>query len=45
MIALLRGEVAVRRPDHVVVLCASVGYRVAVSSADAARTCRRSASR
>ena len=32
MIALLRGEVAVRRPDHVVVLCAGVGYRLAVSS-------------
>jgi Holliday junction DNA helicase RuvA len=31
VIALLRGEVAVRRPDHVVVLCDSVGYRVAVS--------------
>ncbi len=32
MIALLRGEVAVRRADHVVVLCDSVGYRVAVSA-------------
>ena len=32
MIALLRGEVAVRRGDHVVVLCASVGYRAAVSA-------------
>jgi holliday junction DNA helicase RuvA len=32
MIALLRGEVAVRRTDHVVILCASVGYRVAVSA-------------
>ena len=32
MIALLAGEVAVRRPDHVVVLCGSVGYRVAVSA-------------
>ncbi len=31
MIALLRGEVAQRRADHVVVLCASVGYRAAVS--------------
>ena len=30
MIALLRGEVAVRRTDHVVVLCGSVGYRAAV---------------
>jgi holliday junction DNA helicase RuvA len=32
MIALLRGEVAVRRSDHVVVLCDGVGYRVAVSA-------------
>ncbi len=32
MIALLRGEVAVRRPDHVVVLSGSVGYRAAVSA-------------
>jgi holliday junction DNA helicase RuvA len=32
MIALLRGEVAVRRTDHVVVLCGSVGYRTAVSA-------------
>jgi holliday junction DNA helicase RuvA len=32
MIALLRGEVAVRRSDHVVVLCGHVGYRAAVSS-------------
>jgi holliday junction DNA helicase RuvA len=32
MIALLRGEVAVRRTDHVVVLCGSVGYRAAVSA-------------
>jgi Holliday junction DNA helicase RuvA len=32
MIALLRGEVAVRRTDHVVLLCESVGYRAAVSS-------------
>jgi holliday junction DNA helicase RuvA len=31
MIALLRGEVAIRRSDHVVVLCGGVGYRVAVS--------------
>jgi holliday junction DNA helicase RuvA len=31
MIALLRGEVAVRRADHVVVLCDGVGYRAAVS--------------
>jgi Holliday junction DNA helicase RuvA len=32
MIALLRGEVAVRRTDHVVILCANVGYRAAVST-------------
>jgi Holliday junction DNA helicase RuvA len=33
MIALVRGEVAVRRADHVVVLTASgVGYRLAVSA-------------
>ncbi|MGO8906847.1 MAG: Holliday junction branch migration protein RuvA [Solirubrobacteraceae bacterium] len=32
MIALLRGEVAVRRPDHVVILCGNVGYRAAVSA-------------
>jgi Holliday junction DNA helicase RuvA len=32
MIALLRGEVAVRRTDHVVILCGSVGYRAAVSA-------------
>jgi Holliday junction DNA helicase RuvA len=32
MIALLRGEVAIRRSDHVVVLCGGVGYRMAVSS-------------
>jgi holliday junction DNA helicase RuvA len=32
MISLLRGEVAIRRADHVVVLCAGVGYRAAVSS-------------
>jgi holliday junction DNA helicase RuvA len=32
MIALLRGEVAIRRADHVVVLCAGVGYLAAVSS-------------
>ena len=36
MIALLRGEVAERRADHVVVLCGGVGYRVAVSARDAA---------
>ena len=32
MIALLRGEVAVRRSDHVVIMCEGVGYRAAVSS-------------
>ena len=32
MIALLRGEVAVRRADHVVVLAGGVGYRLAVSA-------------
>lgn len=32
MIALLCGQVAVRRSDHVVVSCGGVGYRVAVSS-------------
>jgi Holliday junction DNA helicase RuvA len=32
VIALLRGEVAVRRTDHVVMLCGDVGYRAAVSS-------------
>jgi Holliday junction DNA helicase RuvA len=32
MIALLRGEVAVRRTDHVVILCSGVGYRAAVSA-------------
>ena len=32
MIALVRGEVAVRRPDHVVVDCGGVGYRLAVSA-------------
>jgi holliday junction DNA helicase RuvA len=32
VIALLQGEVAVRRADHVVVLCGSVGYRAAVSA-------------
>ncbi len=31
MIALVRGEVAVRRPDHVVLLAGGVGYRLAVS--------------
>jgi holliday junction DNA helicase RuvA len=32
MIASLRGTVASRRPDHVVVECAGVGYRAAVSA-------------
>jgi Holliday junction DNA helicase RuvA len=32
VIALLRGEVAVRRADHVVILCGAVGYRAAVSA-------------
>jgi holliday junction DNA helicase RuvA len=32
MIGLLRGEVAVRRSDHVVILCGGVGYRAAVSA-------------
>jgi Holliday junction DNA helicase RuvA len=32
MIALLRGEVAVRRSDHVVIVCGGIGHRVAVSA-------------
>ena len=32
MIASVRGEVTVRRPDHVVVECSGVGYRLAVSA-------------
>ena len=32
MIASVRGSVLARKPDHVVVECAGVGYRVAVSS-------------
>jgi Holliday junction DNA helicase RuvA len=32
MIALLRGEVAARHTDHVVILCDGVGYRAAVSA-------------
>jgi len=32
VIALVRGEVAVRRADHVVVLCGGVGLRLAVSA-------------
>jgi Holliday junction DNA helicase RuvA len=32
VIALVRGDVVVRRPDHVVVECGGVGYRLAVSA-------------
>jgi Holliday junction DNA helicase RuvA len=32
VIGLVRGEVAVRRPDHVVVLAGGVGYRLSVSA-------------
>jgi holliday junction DNA helicase RuvA len=32
MIALLRGELALRRSDHVVIMCGGVGYRAAVSA-------------
>jgi Holliday junction DNA helicase RuvA len=32
MIALVSGSVAVRRPDHVVIDCGGVGYRLAVSA-------------
>jgi holliday junction DNA helicase RuvA len=32
VIALVRGEVAVRRPGHVVIDCGGVGYRLAVSA-------------
>jgi Holliday junction DNA helicase RuvA len=32
LIASVRGHVLVRRPDHVVVECAGVGYRLAVSA-------------
>jgi Holliday junction DNA helicase RuvA len=32
VIASVRGEVLVRRPDHVVVECSGVGYRLAVST-------------
>jgi Holliday junction DNA helicase RuvA len=32
VIALVRGEVVVRRPDHVVLDCGGVGYRLAVSA-------------
>ena len=37
MIALLAGEVAVRRGDHVVVSCGGVGYRANVSAETLAR--------
>ena len=32
MIAMISGKVAVRRPDHVIVDCGGVGYRLTVSS-------------
>jgi Holliday junction DNA helicase RuvA len=32
MIALVRGEVAARNPDSVIVVCGGVGYRLAVST-------------
>ena len=32
MIGMLKGEVALRRTDHVVILCGGVGHRVAVST-------------
>jgi Holliday junction DNA helicase RuvA len=32
VIALLQGEVAIRRPDHLVLLCGGVGYRLAISA-------------
>jgi holliday junction DNA helicase RuvA len=32
VIAVLKGEVLLRRPDHVVLLCGGVGYRAAVSA-------------
>jgi Holliday junction DNA helicase RuvA len=32
VIASVRGKVAVRRPDHVVIECGGVGYRLAVSA-------------
>lgn len=40
MIALVRGEVAVRRDDHVVLMCGGVGYRLAVSAQTLARVPR-----
>jgi Holliday junction DNA helicase RuvA len=38
VIALLQGEVAVRRGDHVVISCGGVGYRLAVSAHTLGRT-------
>ena len=32
MIALISGKVAARRPDHVVIDCRGVGYRLAISA-------------
>jgi Holliday junction DNA helicase RuvA len=32
MISSVRGMVTVRRPDHVVIECGGVGYRLAVSA-------------
>jgi holliday junction DNA helicase RuvA len=32
VIASVRGQVTIRRPDHVVVECAGVGYRLAISA-------------
>jgi holliday junction DNA helicase RuvA len=32
MIAMLRGEIALRRPEHVVLMCGGVGYHLAVSA-------------
>ena len=32
MISLVRGEVVVRRPDHVVLMCGGLGYRLLVSA-------------
>ena len=44
MIASVRGEVLVRRPDHVVIESAGVGYRLSVSAETLSRS-RPSASR
>ena len=43
MIAAVRGEVMVRRPDHVVIDAGGVGYRLAVSVGDAEGGARRPA--